>query len=291
MRPFPVLAALLAAAPIAATAPSPAEIEAAAPASAFAAVPDADLLLLELANGRLVAIALNPAIAPAHVANIRTLASAGWFERHAAVVRVQENYVVQWGAPDPAALLAPGVGPVAGGYEAPGMPAGFRALPWPDTYARQVGHAGGWPYAGDGKAHWLVHCPGMVGVGRDMPPDTGTGAELYAVIGHGPRHLDRNIALVGRVVDGMDALSSLPRGTQALGFYATPAERMGIRRVLLASDLPEAERPRYALMRSDSPAFAQWVAARADRRDAFFVRPAGGADICNLMPPVRKMSR
>ena len=35
-----------------------------------------------------------------------------------------------------------------------------------------------------------------------------------AVIGHAPRHLDRNIALVGRVIDGIDKLSSLPRGTE-----------------------------------------------------------------------------
>ncbi|GAA3255116.1 hypothetical protein GCM10020258_13330 [Sphingomonas yabuuchiae] len=41
----------------------------------------------------------------------------------------------------------------------------------------------------------------------------GVGAELYTIIGHSPRGLDRNIAVVGRVVDGMDALSTLPRGT------------------------------------------------------------------------------
>ena len=31
-----------------------------------------------------------------------------------------------------------------------------------------------------------VHCYGMVGVGRSYSPDTGSGAELYTVIGHGP---------------------------------------------------------------------------------------------------------
>ena len=56
------------------------------------------------------------------------------------------------------------------------------------------------------KAGWadLAHCYGSVGVGRDLSPDTGTGGELYAVIGQAPRQLDRNIALVGRVVDGID---------------------------------------------------------------------------------------
>ncbi len=60
----------------------------------------------------------------------------------------------------------------------------------------------------------------MVGVGRNVSPDTGTGAELYTVIGHAPRQLDRNIALVGRIIEGMENLSSLPRGKGELGFYA-----------------------------------------------------------------------
>ena len=56
-----------------------------------------------------------------------------------------------------------------------------------------------------------------VGVGRDDWPDTGSGAELYVVIGQAPRQLDRNIVTVGRVLRGMELLSSLPRGTGAMG--------------------------------------------------------------------------
>ena len=87
-----------------------------------------------------------------------------------------------------------------------------------DPYADFQGFAGGWPLAGSSGV-WPVHCYGMVGVGRNLSPDTGSGAELYTVIGHAPRHLDQNIALVGRVVSGIEHLSSLPRGTGALGFY------------------------------------------------------------------------
>jgi peptidylprolyl isomerase len=165
---------------------------------------------------------------------------------------------------------------------------GFVPLPFPDAYGAKVGHALGWPVATDGKAHWLPHCPGMVGAGRNMPPDTGTGAELYVVIGQGPRHLDRNIALVGRVLEGMEQLSALPRGTGPLGFYEKPEQRIALVSARLGTDLPEAERPNFEVLRSDSMSFARWVEARANRRDAFFVRPAGGADICNLMPPVRR---
>ncbi len=270
-------------------APSPNEILANSPQEAWQPIPPEDLLLLEFAGNRRVAIQLAPHFAPEHVANIRILAKDGWFQRHAKIVRAQENYVVQWGDPtEKAPLPASIVTSPARGYEQPGDAPGFRPLPYRDAYAAKTGHAQGWPVAGDGAAHWLPHCPTMVGVGRNMPPDTGTGAELYVVIGHGPRHLDRNIALVGRMIDGIEQLSSLPRGTEALGMYKDESEKVPLVRATLASSLPESERPSFEVTRSESAAFTAWVKARANRQDQFFIRPSGGADICNLMPPVRR---
>jgi peptidylprolyl isomerase len=291
-----LLLSMLLAAPVLAQAPvqapGPGDVLAAAPAAAWEAVDDGDLLLLEFAGGRTVTIQLANAYAPGHIANIRALVRDGWFQRHAAIVRVQENYVVQWGDPTEKAALPKDVEAApTGSYERPGPPVGFRPLPFQDAYGATVGHAKGWPVATDGKVHWLPHCPGMVGAGRNMPPDTGSGAELYVVIGHGPRHLDRNIALVGRVLSGVEGLSALPRGTGALGFHEDPAQRVKLGRARLAVELPAAERPRFEVLRTESESFAKWVESRANRRDAFFVRPAGGADICNLMPPVRAVQR
>jgi len=153
-----------------------------------------------------------------------------------------------------------------------------------------VGHAGGWPVGydpGTGRA-WLTHCYGFVGVGRDLAPDTGTGGELYAVIGQAPRQLDRNIAVVGRVVDGIDRLSSLPRGTEALGFYKDKAQYVPIASVRLASDMPPGERPSFEYMDTGSAAFAHYLHVRANRHDDFYIRPAGGVDLCNVQVPVRK---
>jgi hypothetical protein len=67
------------------------------------------------------------------------------------------------------------------------------ALGSPDAYAPSAGFADGWPVGFDGQAGTanLAHCYAMVGVGRNLSPDTGTGGELYAVIGHAPRHLDQ----------------------------------------------------------------------------------------------------
>ena len=134
---------------------------------------------------------------------------------------------------------------------------------------------------------WPTHCYAMVGVGRDMPPDTGTGAELYTVIGHAPRHLDRNIALVGRVIEGIEHLSSLPRGTGALGFYESAEERVPILSVRMGSEVKGL--PAYQYLSTESASFAAYADARANRRDPFFIHPAGGADICNIPVPVRRV--
>ena len=268
---------------------SPSQIVATAPASAWRTVAPDNLLLLAFADGAKVAIELAPAFAPQHVDNIRKLVRDGWFGRHAAITRVQENYVVQWGAAGEAPLPATIIARPEGSYERQGLPPGFRPLPYRDAYARRIGHADGWPVASDGKQSWLTHCPAMVGVGRDMAPDTGTGAELYAVIGHGPRHLDRNIALVGRVLEGMEQLSALPRGSGPLGTYTDQKQHVKLLSARMAGDLPKTEQPVFEVMRSDTPVFGQWVQARANRHDDFFIRPAGAADLCNLMPPVRRV--
>ncbi|MBY6129623.1 peptidylprolyl isomerase [Qipengyuania aquimaris] len=152
----------------------------------------------------------------------------------------------------------------------------------------------GWPMASEGRKleskAWPVHCYGMVGVGRNLSPDAGTGAELYTVIGHAPRHLDRNIALVGRIVEGIEHLSSLPRGKGVLGFYEDENRRTPILTVRVASDLPEGERPAFEYLDTEGETFAAYADARANRRDPFFNVPAGGADICNIPVPVRRVA-
>ncbi len=127
----------------------------------------------------------------------------------------------------------------------------------------------------------------MVGVGRDNDADSGGGSELYAVIGQAPRQLDRNVTLVGRVVRGMEWLSSLPRGTGDLGFYKTAAERTPIVRVRIAADLPVAERVPLQALREDSATFAALLRNRRFRQDDWYKRPAGRLDVCNMPLPVR----
>lgn len=277
---------------------------------------------------RRVVIQLMPApFSQGWIGNIRKLATARFWDG-TAINRVQDNYVVQWGDPNaedkakakklPADLVEVPESEYQIRSEAVGSDMMERAQTWktaafpnavqrtidgeardwqdlrnnpagiPDPYAPLAGIHDGWPLATDGTNNWPVHCYGMVGVGRDLSPNTGTGAELYVVIGHAPRHLDRNIALVGRVIEGIEHLSSLPRGHGALGFYdlAQGDERTGIASIRLGDEVKDL--PAYEYLSTESGSFAKYADARANRRDAFFIRPAGGADICNIPVPVRR---
>ena len=268
---------------------TPTDIVNDAPVSAWKQIPSDDLLVMDLKNGERAVLQLAPQFAPIHVANIRALARGNYWDG-ATIYRVQDAYVVQWGQNDsekgfPAGVVAK---PPAE-YTRSTKGLAITPLGSPDPYAPGAGFVDGWPVAYSLKAGWanLAHCYGSVGVGRDLSPDTGTGGELYAAI-NPLRHLDRNIAVIGRVIDGMGNLSSLPRGTEALGFYKDKSMYVPIASVRLASEMPASERPAYEYMDTKSASFAKYLKLRANRHDDFYIRPAGGVDLCNVSPPVRK---
>ena len=269
---------------------TPTDVVTAAPASAWKTIPANDLLLIDLQNGGRVVVQLAPQFAPVHVSNIRSLAGADYWQG-ASVYRVQDNYVAQWGNNESEKPWPNGVNPKPPAEYWRRM-SGLRitALGSPDPYAPRAGFADGWPVAYSPKAGWatLAHCYATVGVGRGLDPDTGTGGELYAVIGHATRHMDRNLAIVGRVIEGIDRLSSLPRGTEALGFYKDKAQALPITSIRLASAVPASERPLFEFLDTNSTAFARYLKVRANRDDDFYKRPAGGVDLCNVQVPVRK---
>ncbi len=310
-------------------APSPNQVAEAAPQSDWKTIAPNSLLVMTLApdaagNSRQVVIQLMPPpFSQGWVDNIRTFARAHWYD-NISVNRAQDNYVVQWGdvnydnpeatgktKPLPQGLKIMGEADYAAPLpvrlkdlwnkqlheqlqqpataETGGKPGGSENPR--DSYALKVGFIGGWPVASNIRtSYWPVHCYGMVGVGRNYSPDTGSGAELYTVIGTPPRQLDRNIALVGRVIEGMENLSSLPRGKGELGFYAADetGKRTLIQSVRIASDLPPAQQPKFEYLSTASASFAKYADARANRRDKFYIAPAGGADICNIPVPIRR---
>jgi peptidylprolyl isomerase len=271
---------------------SPQAIIDAAPESAWRTLDPSNTLYMELATGRVI-IELAPGFAPQHVANIKTMAKGGFWDG-LNIYRAQDNFVVQFGDPD---------GEEAG--KAKPYPAGtqtylpaeftrsdkiaFDRLPDSDGWAAEVGFIDGFPAARDpktGKA-WITHCYGIVGAGRNNAPDSSIGAELYAVIGQAPRALDHQLTLVGRVVQGMELLSVIPRGPAPMGMYTDSALRTPILSITLASDVPADKRTPLQLLRTDSQAFIDSTEARRNRQDGFYSEPAGHIDLCNVVLPTR----
>ncbi len=274
-----------------ATAPSPAavfDLDKTPPADWHALDPE-NTLYMDLPTGRVV-IELAPAFAPNHVANIKAMVRAGYFD-DSAIVRAQDNYVVQWSAPSTRPMRG-GQDTLKAEFDKPIGLEAFVALPDPDTYAPQVGFSGDFPAARDPRSNrtWLTHCYAMMGAGRDESADSGGGKELYAVIGHAPRNLDRNVTLVGRVVRGIEHLSTLPRGTGDLGFYKTEGEKTAIPRIRVAADVPANERLPLEILRTDSPSFKAYVQSRRFRADAWYKYSSGRVGVCNLALPVRLKS-
>jgi peptidylprolyl isomerase len=267
-------------------------------ATVMAAATDADwrnldpetTLVMQMGTHRIV-IELAPEFAPKHVANIATLVREGYFDG-LAMIRSQDNYVAQWG--DPAeGERARGFGDaetrVMAELDRPSDGLAFTRLGNDDVYAPEVGFSNGFPVGRDlvtGRA-WLAHCYGAVGVARGAEADSGNGSSLYAVTGHAPRHLDRNITLVGRVVSGMEHLTTLPRGSGELGFYLDGESMAEIEWIRVAADLDPEDRPALQILRTDTETFAALIDARRVRQEEWFLHPVGQLELCSMPIPTR----
>jgi peptidylprolyl isomerase len=247
-------------------------------------IPDDEILVVTLEGGLPVVIRLAARLAPAHVANIRALANAHWWDG-SSVYRVQEGFVAQWGDPTEMKPLPAGVVETpAAEFEISSFDAAQR-LTRSDAYSTASGFtADGWPIATNGTTAWLPHCYGAIGVARSASPDTGSGAALFTGIGQAPRRLDRNYTVVGRIIIGMQFLSSLPRGDGPAGVYTDERQRTPIVSVRLASELPAAERPRFEYRATDNPRFAATLRLRETPATPSNV---GGVDVCDVPMALR----
>lgn len=259
---------------------------------------DPDNALVMEVQGKPVIIELAPRFAPRHVANIRTLAREGYYTG-SAIVRVQDNYVTQWADPADEEKEKDKLKPL--GTALAQLPAEFsiayKGLPLtrftdPDGWAPVSGFVDGMPVAADpGKNKaWLAHCYGMVGAARSAKPDSSNGTSLYAINGQGPRQLDLNITVVGRVVKGMDVLSALPRGPGAMGFYDKPEHYVPITRARMLADIPADEQPAIEILRTDTATWRQLVEASRHAIGGWAVRSALHSNICNRSVPTRDLT-
>ncbi|CAI3947726.1 peptidylprolyl isomerase [Alteromonas macleodii] len=166
-----------------------------------------------------VVIALHPSLAPKHVARFKSLIDAGFYNEQA-FYRVVDGFVAQAGSNDThdASKFPPTLfKPINAEFTQP-LNSNVNVVESKDMFAPNTGFLDGFPVGIDQsrKEMWGLHCPGVVAFARNSEKDTAS-TEFYIVIGQAPRHLDRNMSVVGRVLQGMDVLQKLPRGNMDRG--------------------------------------------------------------------------
>ena len=235
-------------------------------------------------SGGLAVIELNPAFAPETVKQFKLLAGDHFYDG-LSFYRVIDGFVAQGGDGSDLGEIS----------NLPLLDAEFE-IDWneefsympvqsPDMFAPETGIIDGFAVARDPSRDkaWLTHCPGIVAMARNDDPDSSR-TDFYIVIGQAPRYLDRNMNIFGRVVYGMDVVQQIKRGP-ALGNGIIQDETAStrIRKMRLASDIPEEERLKVFVMDTSSKEFKKLLKGRLNRKQKFFHnKPPKVLDVCQV---------
>lgn len=258
-----------------------------------------NLVLIDVKYGQ-IAIELAPVFAPNHVARLRKLIRARFYDG-LSFYRVVDGFVAQGGidvSVDSSKSSSPEVlkkwPRLKAEFDQPiDKSVIFTTLGNVDLFAPEVGHIQGFPAGRDTKEGrmWPLHCPGTFAFARAETPDTAN-TEFYVVIGQRPARLERNLSAFGHVIDGMQFLQKLQRGDPnvEMGVIKEASKRDAIIRIRLASDVPAKERPKFQVMRTDSETFEKLKDSKRKMDSAFFVRkPVPILDPCGLAVPAKRL--
>ena len=152
-------------------------------------------LYMDLKDNCRVVIRLRPDLAPKHVEQVKKLARMGFYDG-TPFHRVIEGFMAQGGDP---------TGTGSGGSNLPNLPAEFT-----------------------NKAHFLR---GTVGAARTGDPNSAN-SQFYIMFAPAP-HLDGQYTIWGQVVQGMDCVDKIKRGSGGSGSVSGPDK---IVRVQVAAD-------------------------------------------------------
>jgi len=271
------------------------------PPQAWRSVDPANLVLIDTKYGE-VAVELAPQFAPRHVARMRALIGAHFYDGQS-FYRVVDGFVAQGGVGEDTAStkirdakLEKEWPKLKAEFDRPvGNDVAFTPLGNPDSFAPEVGHVNGFPVGRDpaDKRMWIIHCPGTFAFARDNDNDSAT-TEFYIVIGEAPRRLDRNLTAFGRVIEGMQYIQKLERGDPDVdnGVIQDKAKRDPIIRMRLASDVPAKDRPAFQVLRTDSAFFAQVKDKRRHPAPEFYHRPPlANLDVCAVPVMVKRTGK
>lgn len=237
-------------------------------------------VLMTLPHGKVV-IELAPQFSPKHVAQFSKLVAGGFYNNNK-FYRVIDGFVAQ-GGPSEEATDAPELN-IEGEWKTNDAWA-FTKVQDNDLFAEQTGFKDGFAigYNPSEKAAWLAHCPGVLAMARGNEPNSAS-SHFYFTIGQAPRYLDRIMTVFGRVVYGMNNIQAIQRTQVLEGETAIPEnDYTAILDMKMMSAVPKAEQLQVEVEVTESKAFAEKVANRRARPEAFFYKkPPPVLDVCQV---------
>ncbi len=275
-----LLAALAATAVAQTPPPAPPPPPAGPPSAADWRTPDPnDVLVIDTNKGRII-VEMAPEIAPLHVARVRELALAHFYDG-LRFFRVIDGFMDQTGDPQNNGT---------GSSDKPDLPPEFLFRRGPETRfalaadqtVAEVGFIKTLPVATqsmmlapltrDGKVQGFVHyCPGVTAMARGQAEDSAN-SQFFLMRAPYPR-LERRYTAWGRVLSGQEAVVAVKVGEPV----EAPQDFM--RTVRLLTDIPEAQRPKIRVIDT----MGTWFKGEMAR-----ARAARGADFtaCDVNIPV-----
>ena len=249
-----------------------------------------NLIIIDTKYGD-IGIELFPEIAPKHVAQVKALARSGFYN-NVPFHRVIDDFMNQTGDG------ANGDG--TGDSDLPDLEAEFTFrrgsdLPFTLVTAQQVGQGEigvgfykSLPIASQPTAQALftkdnkveafgLHCKGVTSMARTSDPNSAN-SQFFLMRGKAD-HLDTQYSIWGTTVMGYDLLEKPLVGTIGEIPDWMP-DRMN--EVEVAADMSEDERPTIQVLKTDSPAFNNWLKTQKNEDGSF-------PDICEISVPTRTL--
>ena len=239
-----------------------------------------NLVIMETSKGQ-ITIELLPVVAPAHYEQFKAYVRAGLYDE-TPFHRVIQGFMAQGGDVEATHGADKLLEPMQGQFtfrrnpaETPlhtigpedsadaGLYLGFPITTQPGFLAEM---------SKDGLVEsWIPHCPGILSTART--DDVNSGNAQFFLISDEGQHLDYKYTAKGRALTGLDVIKSIKLGPRPNGFpIANPDVVISAK---MAADIPEAERPKAYVQRTDTVEWQERLIEADSRR----------TQICDL-PPV-----
>jgi len=258
-----------------------------APNEAWRELDPENTLYIDLEYGRVV-LELYPEIAPIHVERIKTLARQGFYD-FITFHRVIEGFMNQTGDPKgdgtgdsdlpditaeftfrrnaemPVTIVGArpsGQGDIGVGF--------YKALPVATQPTTQAS------FTKDGKvAAFGLHCKGVTSMARTSNPNSAN-SQFFLMRDTSP-HLDSQYSIWGNTVLGHEHLTKIKVGSKGENPNFVPDV---MKKVQIAADVPVAERVNVQVLKTDSPAFKNYLRTQKNAEGNY-------PDICDIQVPSR----